>query len=130
MKLYPRKLHSLRELKRERYKLRVAIAETDPINTFGESRVKEKADKKEDKKDSNDLLVIVTDLLTSKGVADVALSLADPLLSLLGRKAGKGILKPLAKEVLGGYAKWKLIEIGYKTALRFIRSKQHKAKDC
>lgn len=131
MKLYPKKLNSIEALERERRKLKRAIAETNPTDVFGTS----KADKKKEKQGTGPaketgegLLVTITDLLTSKGAADVALSLIDPLMGVLGRKAGKGIIKPLAKEILGGYVKWKLIEISYKTAVRFIRSKQHKHK--
>jgi len=131
MKLYPEKLHSLEDLKRERRSLKLALAEADPmsLSSMGSTNTQTSGAKAaEAAEGKNDLLVTITDLLTSNGAADVALSLAEPLLSLLGRKAGKGIIKPVAKEVLGGYVKWKLIEIGYKTALRFIRSKQHKHK--
>lgn len=134
MKLYPKKLNSIEALERERRKLKRAIAETNPTDVFGAGKTDKKSrkqaatDTEETIGGNENLLVTITDLLTSKGVADVVLSLISPLMGVLGRKAGKGILKPLAKEVLGGYVKWKLIEISYKTAVRFIRSKQHQHK--
>jgi hypothetical protein len=133
MKLYPKQLNSIEALERERRRLKREIASTDPTDFFsrgaggGKKQKKEKAHKSaEPEGDGNSFFITIIDLLTSKGVADGALSIIDPLMTLLGRKAGKSIIKPLAKELLGGYVKWKIIEISYKTALRFIRSKQHK----
>ena len=132
MKLYPKQLNSLEALERERLRLKREIAASNPVNVFDTgapaNNTKPGNTSPEEETPGGDLLVTFADLLTSKGTVSIALSLLGPLLNVLGRKAGKGILKPLAKEVLGGYVKWKLIEISYKTALRFIRSKQHKHK--
>jgi hypothetical protein len=126
MKLYPKKLHSIEELKREKHVLKYAIKHSGSDNFLSMGGGKGKKKKKKEKSDATDWMAIAGDLLTSKHAGDIAMTLGLPLLKIFGLKAGKSVFGNVAKEMLGGYIKWKLVEISYKTALRFIRSKQHK----
>jgi hypothetical protein len=130
MKLYTKRLHSLEELQREKHVLKYALkhSESDNFLRMGGGKGEKKKNKKEAEEETTDWMAIAGDFLTSKNAGDVALTMGLPLLKMFGLKAGKGIFKNVAKEVFSAYIKWKLVEISYKTALRFIRSKQHQHK--
>ena len=70
---------------------------------------------------------IANDFFTSKGSLNAMMSLAMPLFRLVLRKTEKGVLKKVATEVIGGYLKWKGIDLGIRLAMRFIRMQKHKA---
>ena len=47
-------------------------------------------------------------------------------LGSVGKAAGKKVLGTVAKELLGGYLKWKAAELAYKGVASFVRSRKKK----
>lgn len=133
MKLYPKQLNSLEELKREKHVLLYAkkhIASEDlfSIDQFKPDLLAKKPTSEAGESTSN-IMALVADLLTSKSATGAAMTLGLPLLKFVGLKAGKGIFKPLVKEVAGGYIKWKLIHFGYTTVMGIVKSQKNKKKE-
>lgn len=127
MKLYPRKINSVTDLKHERRSLKSKIREheADGWLSFGEKNTKAEAEHKQGNKD---ILSIIGNLFFNNPFADIALSLGAPLLKKTGKSAGKTAFT-VAKELIGGYAKWKAIELGYRWVRRMVKKrKEHSEK--
>ena len=132
MALYPRNLRSIQELKQE--KLRIKRKADTMFNSFlgTTSNTTTHGTAAHDEGDiigAGNIMGTVMDFVTSKGFAGKAASLAVPLLSLAGRKIEGNLLKKAAKEVLGGYVKWKGIEIGSRALIMFIKKSAKKKDD-
>jgi hypothetical protein len=123
MRLYPKKLNNIKELKRERYKLRRQLKEYKEEGIFSG-----KTKKTSTKSSKKDLLSTVADFFFNSPFANIALNLGAPIAGRAGKKAGKGIFN-IGKEVIGGYAKWKALELGYRWARRFIHSNKEKKQE-
>jgi hypothetical protein len=121
MRLYPKKLRSLEELKREKQVLKYARAQTRK-----ESFLDIKADSLPGAGKKGDILSLIGDLFTSKSFADIALSVGLPMLKFAGRKTEKNIIKKLAGELIGGYVKWKLLQMGLRGIRLFMKMQQTK----
>ncbi|MBS1779538.1 MAG: hypothetical protein JST70_09465 [Bacteroidetes bacterium] len=119
MKLYKKQLNSIEELKKEKRRLKAKLDETQ-LFSAPESITKETAT------GSPDLLGALTEMISSPSAAGTIGSLAMPLLSMAGKKISKKYLLRFAKEFIGGYAKWKAVEIGYKAARSYIKSRKRK----
>ncbi len=118
MELYHKQLNSVAELRREKKRLKKAHIEAEKQSVV------------DDVADDNPLASvadIANDFFTSKGSLNAMMSLAMPLFRLALRKTEKGVLKKVATEVIGGYLKWKGIDLGIRLAMRFIRMQKHKA---
>ncbi len=120
MELYHKQLKSVAELKREKKRIKLMRHLED-----------NNAEAVKDAKNADNPLAsfasLAGDLISSKGTTGVLMSVAMPLLKPLMKKGQKGMFK-LAKEVLGGYVKWKAIDMGITLAMRFIKSQKHKAE--
>jgi len=128
MKLYPRKINSVKDLKQERkaLKSRISNHESDEWFSFGGKGDKE--DHANEKHGNKDILSTIGHLFYNNPFADIALSLGAPLLKKTGKSAGKTAFT-VAKELIGGYAKWKAIELGYRWVRRMIKKrKEHSEK--
>lgn len=141
MRLYPRKLHSVAELKKEKQRLlkqrRVQDKEDlfsfDDVlgsvgsigNIFGRKRKKKKGEQEENG-DSIDYVRLIMDLATSGFGMETLVDLGLPLLHKFSPQIRRSVFKA-SKEVLGGYAKWKAIELSYRFIRRMI-NKKHNAK--
>ncbi|RYD58745.1 MAG: hypothetical protein EOP56_03930 [Sphingobacteriales bacterium] len=123
MKIYPKKLNSLEELKREKQVLLYAKKHTASQDLFSTDEIIQKAKQPAVDK-TTDFMAIAGDLLTSSSTTNVAMTLGLPLIKMLGLKAGKGVFKGLFKEVFVGYMKWKLIHFGITTAVSMVKSKK------
>jgi hypothetical protein len=122
MKFYPKRLNSLEELKREKQVLKYARKHSKPEG-FMDMKIpspSREADKQ------SDILSMAGDLLTSKSFADVALTVGLPLIKLVGRKTEKSFIKTFAGEVIGGYVKWKILQMGVRGVKLFVRMQQTK----
>ncbi len=119
MKLYKKQLNSLEELKKEKRRLKNKLDETQ-LFSAPESITNETAT------GSPDLLGAFMEMISSPSAAGTVGSLAMPLLSMAGKKISKKYLLRFAKEFIGGYAKWKAVEIGYKAARSYIKSRKRK----
>lgn len=119
MKLYKKQLSSIEELKLEKQKLKKKLKDTDVFSMPENS--------KEDAGLSGANLVgTVADLISSPSIAGTVGSIAMPLVSLAGKKIQKKYFLRIAKEFIGGYAKWKAIELAYKAARSYIKSRKRK----
>lgn len=127
MKLYPKKLKSLEDLKREKQVLLYAKKHTASQDLFSADQLIPKSKQPASGTASN-VMAIAGDLLTSKSVTDIAMTLGVPAIKMLGLKAGKGVFKGLFKEVFVGYMKWKLIHFGITTAINIAKSKKESNK--
>lgn len=123
MKLYYKQLHSLEELKREKKKLKKRIDKEQEEGLFSFGNV---VGKEEAVKDTGNLLSIAQGLLQSSSVKEAAVSLGLPLLKMAGRKIGRNTVTAIGKEVLGGYLKYKLAEMGYKSIRHFWKAYRQK----
>lgn len=112
-KLYSKKLRNLEELRREK-----ALKKQEASEAFDNLLTSDSS--------SGDFLPALLDVVTSKGVANKLFALALPALKIAGNKVEKNILKNLAIEVLGGYAKWKGSEMGIKALFRFMKRRYEK----
>ena len=141
MRLYPKKLHSIEELKREKAALLLRRDATDVedifsindiIPVFGkkDKPVKDNgADKteKENVVDTGDgIFSILSDLLETVDISDIFTIVSRPLEAFAGKKIRNSILMPVAKELVGGYLKWKAAELSFKTAKHFMKKKKEK----
>ena len=122
MRLYPKKLNSVEELKRERHKLRQKLKVYKEEGVFPGTGKKTSSRSGEHKKD---VISSIADFFFNSPFANIALSLGAPLIAKAGKKTGKSVFH-IGKELIGGYAKWKAMEIGYRWARRMIQSRKER----
>lgn len=133
MALYTRQLNSLDELKKEQQRLKQELKDREEKGFFSMKDVLpggSEKDAKDDKEDDG------TDNLLSKAAgilgnsnASMLLNLAGPLLSIATGKAQSKILKTVAKELFGGYIKWKAVELGYRAVRMAVNKAKKKAEE-
>jgi hypothetical protein len=125
MKLYPKQLHSLEELKREKHVMKYAVKHTDDWLSFKEMS------KGARPKDAATLGVLgsVISAVSSKSIFSTALTVIPAILNMMPRreaKKKKGILESLAKEVILGYVKWKAIQMSYRAVMMLVNATKDK----
>jgi len=126
MKIYPKKLNSLEDLRREKQVLLYAKKHTAKLDILPKASITKK---QEDAVDSTtDAMAVAGDLLTSGNIADMAMTLGLPFVKFVGLKAGKGLFKGFFKEIFLGYMKWKLVHFGITTAMDIVKSKNGNKK--
>lgn len=128
MKIYPKRLNSLEELRREKQVLKYAAKHSKP-DVLPEIKLKRGTKKvvEDAGLDSpSDILSMLGDILTSRTFTDSALAWGLPLIKLVGRKTEKSFLKTFAGEVLGGYLKWKMVQMGVRGVRLFLKMQQTK----
>ena len=122
MKLYRRQLHSVDELRREKLRLQY-----EKLHTSGDNFFPVREHGKPDHKSTSNFMDFLGGLGTSQGPLQMWLTLAKPILRAINKKAKPGkVLTQIAKEVLLGYAKWKVIEMAYRGVRTFIKRQQRK----
>lgn len=123
MKLYPKPLHSLEELKREKHVLQYVVKHTGQSLSF--------KDLEENKSRSNTgsalLLSGLASALGSKSLLSAAVSAAPAAINYFSKKRAapppkKSPVEALAKEILFGYLKWKAIYLTYKGIMHLVGS--------
>jgi hypothetical protein len=127
MKLYPRQLNNLDELKREKEALKANIKRIEDEGFFSIEDILPA--KMLDGAEGDSMMSKLTDLVSSGSVKEVLTSIAGPALSLLGTGIEKRALKKVAKEFLGSYVKWKAIELGYKGIKMWLDSRKKEKDD-
>lgn len=117
MNLYSKNLTSIDALKREKLRLK---AESDAsINSlFNTGKPAVNKDDDAGGFDVNTAIAAGMDALTSKGAMNKIMALALPALEMAELKIEKKFIMSVSKEVIGGYLKWKAVQIG----LGFISS--------
>ena len=122
MKLYRRQLHSVEELRREKLRLQYEKLHTDRKDFFP---VREHG--KPGKNAGNNFADFLGGMATSQGPLQTWLTLSKPILRAINKKAKpQKVLANIAKEVLLGYAKWKVIEMAYRGVRMYLRKQQRK----
>lgn len=130
MKLYNKKLRSLADLKHEKQLLmrEQQIArkhQKDPFSALLNGNGK----KDNAETDGIDWVSMMTKLLAGNSIPfKIALSLATPLLGKIGRK-GSSTVKKIAFEVLGGYIKWKAVDMGFRLVKKMLKKKKTQKND-
>lgn len=128
MKLYPKQLHSLEELKREQHVLKYAAKHTDDWLSLKELGGSSSST---DNAAGAGILGTVISAFGSKSIFNVILAIAPPVMTLLSRhssssKKRKNPLESLAKELIIGYVKWKAVQLAYRGVRNVFR---HKGKE-
>lgn len=137
MRFYPKQLHSIQELKREKaaLELRRKLTEEDDMFSFGDvipAMGKKDKDKtsKENKQtgeqDGDGIVEMISGFLDSFEMGDVLKIVGGPIVGLAGKKLRNNVVLPVAKELVGGYLKWKAAELSIKAARHFIKAKKEK----
>jgi hypothetical protein len=130
MRIYPKRLNSLEELRREKQVLKYAAKHSKP-DVLPDLKLNLKPGAKKVAEDAgldspSDILSMLGDILTSRTFTDSALAWGLPLIKLVGRKTEKSFLKTFAGEVLGGYLKWKMVQMGVRGVRLFLKMQQTK----
>ncbi len=133
MRLYRKQLNSLEELRREKAALLLLRKKTEEENLFDPKDLvpsftkKDKGHSEEQTSDNGDILDMLKGVAGDIGIANLLPLILNPLEALAGKKLREKVLLPLAKEMLGGYLKWKAVELGLK-ALKHFAKKSRKKK--
>ena len=117
MKLYPKELHSVEALRREKLKLKYARKHSDNLVSIDKNT--------DDGLSSSAFTGTLMSLVSSKSVSSFLLTLTPTLLSFVSGKKKKRFISSVAREVLGGYIKFKAMQMAY----RYIRMIVKKKKD-
>lgn len=129
MRIYPKKLHNLADLEREKEVLKYAEKQTSLDELFSLDGLlgNKKASSKKDKR-SSDGPGLGSKLDIARMVLDAALALGLPrgLRRAEKQKAAaenpkKSMLATAAKEFAGGYLKWKAISLGLKGVSHLLK---------
>lgn len=121
MALYPKKLNSLEELRREKYALKFAQKQADDNEFFS-------VESKDAGGVANASIVgTALSLLTSRSLLNTIITVAPSLINLTGSKKAKNtFIQRFAKEIIGGYVKWKMVQMGLRGIKMFVRSRKGK----
>ena len=69
-------------------------------------------------------------LLTSRSLLNTIITVAPSLINLTGSKKAKNtFIQRFAREIIGGYVKWKVVQMGLRGVKMFIRSQKRKHYD-
>jgi hypothetical protein len=113
--MYPKKLRSLDDLKREKRELKNKLNKLKSAGTHPAE---------ESKTDSgSNILSMLTGLLAPGIISEMVLKTVFSVISSAGKKAKKKTVNPLLKEFAGGYLKWKMLELGYRWLRRYLNKK-------
>jgi hypothetical protein len=132
MKVYKKKLNSVEELKREKMMLEFARKHSEAQKPFSIDEMLRKPDVAEGK--AAGALGMASKLFASKSNMDMLTTLAGPLLGMVTGRVkkkvlGSGLIKKAVFEVFGGYAKWKLLQMGYRGIMLAVKAKKKGKKE-
>lgn len=132
MKLYKKKLRSVSELEQEKMRLKAAMSDIEKDSLFTVEGIVEEATSDISKKlDTTGLPGMLQDTLmpalSSVLGNDSTLGSTKKKKDKKSSKRGSGLIGTVAKEFLGGYLKWKAVELSFK-GIKMVISKQKKKK--
>jgi len=133
MKLYPKKLHNISDLEREKEVLRYAQKQVSLDSLFSLGGLTGTAAKP---KETSSNATTGTNLGIATMILDLVLKYAMPNRRQVVSKRTeerterprKNLLISAAKEFIGGYIKWKVVELSYKGLSKVIRSRKEPIK--
>ena len=123
MKLYPKQLNSLKELKREKKNLRNSLKETDDLFDG------EVSGAQSDDAATAGLIGAIISAFGSSSFFNTILAIAPTIINIFSKRPGKKKKNPvesLAKELIFGYIKWRAVLFGYNTLMSFFGTKKDK----
>ncbi len=128
MKLYPRQLNSLEDLKREKRFLKYAARHSGDWLSF-DTLTKSAGTSK-----GFDMIGSIATAVGSKSATGALISFLPSLMGLFSkksreRKKSKRTFDSLPQKILMGYIKWKAVEWGVKTISKMIHARKKKEKD-
>jgi len=128
MKLYPKRLRSMDDLERERRALQRELKQMDKEEILSVEGLLGKKDRGE----GSDVFDTIIDMLpVSNPLVKTGIGIVKDILKKRNAKAkptekkvphekkGPGIVARAAREFIGGYIKWKVVELSFK-ALRYL----------
>lgn len=129
MKRSKKKINSREELMLEKQRLRDEIRRIEEEGFFSaEDVISSFAKVKEE-----GIAGAIVSGLKNDAVKEAAISLGLPLLKLAGAKIEAKAVKTIAKDLVGGYAKWKALQLAYKGLMlavdKYKTRKEKNAKD-
>lgn len=132
MKLYKKKLRTITELEQEKKRLKAAMSDIEKDRLFTVEGMLEEATGDISKKlETTGLPGMLQDTLmpalSSVLGSDSILGSAKKKKNKKGSTGVSGMLGSIAKEFLGGYLKWKAVELSFK-GIKMVISKQKKKK--
>jgi hypothetical protein len=129
MRLYPKKLNSLEELRKEKHKLLQHKNEIDLLPTFSWDMLsgKQASTSKKSADDGNAIVDMIAGIIEEGSIATIGMNVLQSIRKFKLPKAVGNILYPIAKDVAMAYVRWKAIELGYK-GMRMIIEKRRKKK--
>ena len=135
MRLYPKKLRNIDDLEREKKRL---LKESRRMEEEGFLSIESIFNNKSGK-DKEGIASLLDLLPVSNPLTDILIRLVKQRLSNAGKssnaenatakeekKQGKNPLKKIAVEFIGGYLKWKVIELSYKGIRYLIKKRKEK----
>lgn len=136
MKLYPKRLNNVAELKQEKKLLKEQRKNTDLHHIFS---AEGEASGHEEESGTGGLMGMALSLLGSESLLGAAMKHGPSLFHLFSKKKAKqeyappaaeekqpSLVMKVVKEVGFGYLKWKAIELGFKGIKKLIQSRKHK----
>ena len=129
MRLYPKKLNSLEELRKEKHKLLQHKHEIDLVPNLSWDMLKGNSPSatKDSKDDGNAIIDMIAGVVEGGSIASIGMSVLQSVRKFKLPKAVGNLLYPIAKDVALAYVRWKAIELGYK-GMRMIIEKRRKKK--
>jgi hypothetical protein len=121
MKLYPRQLRSMEELKREKSVLKYVRRQTTKENLLPiDAGVPGSGTGP-----GGGLMAALGGLMGARTLFDGALAAGLPLLRYMPMRTQKNVLRTVAREFIGGYLRWKMIQMGYRGLKMIIHARRH-----
>lgn len=134
MRLYPKKLNNIEELQAERRRLKAQshLSVMDVLSSSKEDTIQSEKTQQQESS-SADNFSFYKDIISGfvynnspARLADTIVNVAIPILKYAGVKVEQKAVKSIAKDVILSYAKWKAIELGYKSVYSYFRAKRNK----
>lgn len=134
MRLYPKKLNNIEELQAERRRLKAqSHFSVMDVLSFKEDTIQSEKPQQRQEPSSDDTFSFYKDIISGFAYNDsparlvnTVVNVAIPILKYVGVKVEHKAVKSIAKDVILGYAKWKAIELGYKSVYSYFRAKRNK----
>jgi hypothetical protein len=136
MRLYPKKLRNIEDLEQERARLLKEKKRLDKEDILSLDGILGKNDAGEGKEGAGfDISSLISMLPIANPIVGQVLKMvtnkfagggerSDESKERPNKKSGKNIFKSLAVEVIGGYLKWKAVELSYKGIRRIIKNRR------
>ena len=128
MKLSSKHLHSIQELRKEKERLKASVKDVSLIPDSPFTSSADAPAREEVADEANTPIDRITDLLSALPLKEMLGTFGGPILSLVGTQVKKKVVMRLATELIGGYVKWKAVELGYKAVKSYAKARKEKKR--